>query len=137
MNAESPRDYQSDLRKRTKAFALRIIKLSGALPAGRVGEVIGRQILKSGTSIGANWREATRASSKRHFISTTEICIREADETLYWLELLAESEAVRPSRLAAISDECNQLVAILTATAKRTKQGLRVQESKSRPIQNS
>src|SRR5438477_12352763 len=92
----------ADLRQRTKSFAIRIIKLTAALPNNRFGDVIGRQLLKSGTSIGANWREATRASSKRHFITNTEICTREADETLYWLELLAESGIVKPQRLSAM-----------------------------------
>ena len=111
----------SDLRQRTKQFALRIIKLSTALPHNREADVIGRQILKSGTSVGANWREACRASSKRHFISTSEICLREADETLYWLELLSESNLVKAKRLVALMDECNQLVAILATTVKNAK----------------
>ena len=114
--------YQ-DLRPRTKSFALRIINLTAQLPSGRSGEVIGRQILKSGTSIGANWREACRASSKRHFATTVEICIREAEETLYWLELLAESGIVKADRLAPMMNEGNQLIAILTTTAKRAKRG--------------
>lgn len=126
-----------ELRERTKAFALRIIKLSRALPASRVGDVIGRQVLRSETSVGANWREATRASSKRHFISTTDICIREAAETLYWLELLSESELVKPSRLSAIMDECNQLLAIFTATAKRAKSRLRTLNRAEASIQHS
>jgi four helix bundle protein len=114
----------TDLRQRTKAFSLRVIKLANALPFTRSGDVIGRQILKSGTSIGSNWREACRASSKRHFATTAEICLREADETLYWLELLGESNLVKPARLAAIMDECDQLVAILVATVKRAKRGV-------------
>jgi four helix bundle protein len=114
----------TDLKERTKTFALRTIKLVAALPISRVGEVVGRQVLKSGTSVGANWREACRASSKRHFITTTEICLREADETLYWLELLSESDVVKPSRLNALIDECNQLVAIFASTVKRAKTNL-------------
>ena len=110
-----------ELRKRTKQFALRIIRLTASLPAGRVGDVLGRQILKSGTSVGANYREALRASSKRHFISTAEIALREADETLYWLELLAESGTVKPTRLRALADEADQLVAILAATVRTAK----------------
>jgi four helix bundle protein len=115
---------ESDLRQRTKAFALRTIKLTSALPRGRAGDVVGRQLLKSGTSIGANWREACRASSKRHFITTTEICLREADETLYWLELLSESNVIKASRLAPMMDECNQLVAIFATTVKNAKRAL-------------
>lgn len=109
------------MRVRTKAFALRTIKLANSLPMNRASDVIGRQILKSGTSVGANWREACRASSKRHFVTTTEICLREADETLYWLELLAESNLVKATRLAPLMDECNQLVAIFVTTVKRAK----------------
>src|SRR6478735_6876545 len=92
----------ADLSIRTKDFAIRIIRLVAALPPGKLSDVIGRQILKSGTSIGANWREAKRASSKKQFISTTEICIREGDETLYWLDLLSASELVKPARLTPI-----------------------------------
>jgi four helix bundle protein len=112
----------AQLRQRTKQFALRIIKLVAALPKNRVGDVLGRQILRSGTSIGANYREALRASSRKHFISTLEIVLREADETLYWLELIRESETVKPSRLEAITKECSELVAIFVATIRSTKE---------------
>jgi four helix bundle protein len=108
---------------RTRAFAVRIIKLVAALPKGRIGDVLGRQLLKSGTSIGANYREATRASSKRHFITTLEIAAREADETLYWLELLAETDTIGRERLQDLIQECDELVAILTATIKTAKSG--------------
>ena len=77
-----------------------------------------------GTAIGANYREALRASSKKHFISTLQIALREADETLYWLELLAESETIKPSLISDLMNECNELVAILTATAKTSKESL-------------
>jgi four helix bundle protein len=110
-------DHQ-DIRNRTKAFAVRIIKLTAALPENRVGDVLGRQLLKSGTSIGANYREATRASSKRHFVTTLEIAGREADETLYWLELLAETDTIGPKRLQDLINECDEIIAILTATIK-------------------
>ena len=109
------------LRQRTKQFALRIVKLSAALPTTRLGDVLGRQILKSGTSVGANYREATRASSKRHFISTLQIALREADETMYWLELISESSLVKPSRLEPLTNECNELIAILVATVRSAK----------------
>lgn len=115
---------RQEMRNRTKQFALRIIRLASKLPKDRVGDVLGRQILKSGTSIGANYAEATRASSRRHFVSLIEIAAREAAETLYWLELLSESRTMKPSLLTSLTDECNQLLAILTAsgrTAKRRK----------------
>ena len=74
---------QDELRARTKRFALRIIRLVSSLPPNKMGDVLGRQLLKSATSIGANYREALRASSKKHFISTMQIVLREADESLY------------------------------------------------------
>lgn len=112
---------RDELRERTKAFALRIIRLVDALPQGTVGWVLGKQILKSGTSIGANYREALRGSSRRHFLSIIEIALREADETLYWLELLADAEIVSATRLTELMNECRELVAILAATAKTTR----------------
>ena len=107
--------------KRTKAFALRIIKLVSALPKNTVGNVIGKQILRSGTSIGANYREAIRASSRKHFISTIQIVEREADETLYWLELLIEAQIMEQRKLQPLLDECDELLAIITATARTAK----------------
>ena len=109
------------LQARTKAFALRIIRLVAALPKSRLGDVLGRQLLRSGISIGANYREALRASSRKQFISTLEIVLREADESLYWLELIAESAVMKPSRLAPLTVECHELVAILAATIRTTK----------------
>ena len=112
---------RNDLLKRTKDFALRIIKLVSALPKDRLGDILGRQILKSGTSVGANYREALRASSKRHFTTTIEIAEREADETLYWLELLFESAIIKPTRLSALMKENQELLRILSATAVTSK----------------
>ena len=110
-----------ELRKRTKQFALRIINVAASLRAHWVGDVLGRQMFKSSTSVGANYREALRASSKRHFISILEISLREADETLYWLELLVESQIIKPALLRPLIDENNQLVAILAATIRTAK----------------
>jgi four helix bundle protein len=111
-----------DLRERTKSFAKRTIQVVASLPRSSVGDVIGKQLLKSGTSIGANYREAQRASSKRHFVTTLEISLREADETLYWLELLAESDVISSQRLGPLTKECNELVAILAASIRTAKQ---------------
>jgi len=111
----------SELKDRTKRFALRVIRLTAALPKTREGDVLGRQVLRSGTSIGANYREALRASSRKHFISTLQIVLREADETLYWLELILESEAMKPSRLGPLISECRELVAIFVATIRTSK----------------
>lgn len=109
------------LQIRTKQFALRIIRLVAALPSTRFGDVLGRQILRSGTSIGANYREALRASSRKHFISTLQIVLREADETMYWLELIRDSGAVKPSRMEPLISECDELVAIFVATIRTSK----------------
>ena len=112
---------REQLHSRMKQFALQIIKLAAALPRNRVGDVMGRQILRSGTSIGANYSEAVRASSRKHFISIVEIASREAGETLYWLELLAESNTIKPTLLATLIQECSELTAILTATGRTAK----------------
>lgn len=102
-------------------FSVRVIKLVGSLPAGKAGDVIGRQLLKSGTSIGANYREAIRASSRRQFVTTMEIAEREASETLYWIDLLSAAALMKPHRLTLIRKECNELIAILTATCRTAK----------------
>jgi four helix bundle protein len=126
---------RDELKQRTKQFALRIVRLSAALPKTREADVLGRQVLKSGTSIGANYREAVRASSRRHFISNLEICLREGDETIYWLELLAEAGIVPVKRLSGLLDECNQLVAIMTATVRTTK--LKMPTTKKQPARKA
>lgn len=83
--------------------------------------VLGRQLVKSGTSIGANYREAARASTKRHFVTTLEIAQREASETDYWLTLLAESDLLPSKRLEPLRHECHELIAILTASIRTAK----------------
>ena len=112
---------RQDMKGRFNAFALRVVRLVAALPQGRVGDVLWRQLLKSGTSIGANFREAQRASSKRHFVTILEIALREADETLYWLELLQAASVIKPQRLEEIVRECDELVAILISSVRSAK----------------
>jgi four helix bundle protein len=110
-----------DLRVRTKQFALRVIRLFCALPNRIEVEVIGKQVLRSGTSVGANFREAYRARSDAEFLSKVGDCLKELEETCYWLELLVEGEIVPADRLASLRDECNQLIAILTTISKKVK----------------
>jgi protocatechuate 3,4-dioxygenase, beta subunit len=98
---------------------LRVVRLVAKLPKNDVGRVIGKQLLRSGTSIGANYREATRASTKKHFTAIMVTALREADETLYWLELLAESNTVKQELLNDLANECRELVAILAASVKK------------------
>ncbi len=110
-----------EMVQRTKNFALRVIRLVSSLPKSDVGRIIGGQLLRSGTSVGANYREAVRAATKKHFTSIMVTSLREADETLYWLELLAESNTVKANLLTDLIDECNQLVAILNASVKTAR----------------
>jgi four helix bundle protein len=110
-----------DLRVRTKQFALRVIRLFSALPKRIEAEVIGKQVLRSGTSVGANFREAHRARSNAEFVAKLGDCLKELEETCYWLELLGDAEIFPSDRLAAIQDECNQLIAILTTISKKVK----------------
>jgi four helix bundle protein len=109
------------LRQRTKEFALRIIRLYAALPGTTEAQVIGRQALRSGTSVGAHFREGLRARSEAEIISKLQTALQELDETDYWLELLADSDIVPADRLTSLRDETNQLLAILTTCAKRIK----------------
>ncbi len=112
---------EQEMKARTRAFALRVIKLIDAMPVGRVGDVIGRQLLRSATSVGANYRAARRARSRAEFISKLTIVEEEADECGYWLDLLATSGTIKASRLAALMKEVDELTAIVVATIKSTK----------------
>ncbi|HEY1174287.1 MAG TPA: four helix bundle protein [Verrucomicrobiae bacterium] len=114
---------EKDLRERTKKFAHRVIRLYSALPKSTVAQVLGRQLLRSGTSVGANCREADRARSKAEFISKIGECLREADETLYWLELIRDESLLPVVRLEPILIEANELVAILVTILKRARSG--------------
>jgi four helix bundle protein len=116
---ESQKPY--DLKQRTKKFALRVIKLYKALPRDRVAYVLGSQVLKSGTSVGAQYREGCRARSTAEFISKLESALQEMEETMYWFELIVESELVKPERLTDLQQEADELAAILTATVIRAK----------------
>lgn len=110
-----------DLRERTKQFGLRIVRMFVALPKTDEAQVLGKQVLRSGTSVGANYREANRARSTAEFIAKLGDCLKELDETAYWLELLAESGIVPAPKLAPLQDETDQLLAILTTIAKKAK----------------
>ncbi|MCA8986932.1 MAG: four helix bundle protein [Planctomycetaceae bacterium] len=118
MNESNP---QVDLKQRTKEFALRIIRLYSALPKSTEAQVIGKQLLRSGTSVGAHYREATRSRSTAEFISKIEGGLQELEETVYWIELLIESEIVPASRLMDLQQEADQLTAILVTCSKNAK----------------
>jgi len=110
-----------DLRARTKAFALRIIRLYSSLPKTTEAQVLGKQLLRSGTSVGAHYREATRARSQAEFISKIEAGLQELEETVYWLELLVEGRFVDESRLAELLREAEELMSIFVSSAKTAK----------------
>jgi len=105
-------NVRQDLRTRTKEFALRIVRLYAALPKGTIAQVLGKQILRSGTSVGAQYREACRAKSNADFINKIEGALQELDETLYWLELIGESKVVSAARLESLKAETEELIAI-------------------------
>lgn len=112
---------ESDLKQRTKTFALRVIKLYSALPRRGDAKVLGNQILRSGTSVGAHYREACRAKSNADFISKVEGALQELDETAYWLELLGEAQILPMKRLQALHDEADELIAILVTIVTKVK----------------
>jgi len=113
---------RQDLRRRTKEFALRIIKLYSALPKNTEAQVLGKQVLRSGTSVGAHYREACRAKSNADFVSKIEGGLQELEETLYWLELLADAKIVTSTRLEPLELESNELIAMFVTMAKNVKQ---------------
>lgn len=110
-----------DLRERTKDFALRVIRMYSALPRTAEAQVLGRQVLRSGTSVGANYREAFRGRSRAEFIAKCGDCLREVEETNYWLELLAEAGVVDAHKLAELRQEPDELTAIFVSILKSSK----------------
>ncbi|HUE40673.1 MAG TPA: four helix bundle protein [Chthoniobacterales bacterium] len=118
------KDEKDDLRKRTKRFALRVSKVYETLPRNGSAQVLGHQLLRSGTSVGANFREAHRARSDAEFVSKVGDSLKELEETAYWLELLAESGAVGGKKLSLLLDETSQPTAILTSIAKKIRSRL-------------
>ena len=112
------------LRHRTKRFALQVIRLCRVLPRSQESSIITRQLLRSATSVGANYRAVCRARSTAGFISKLGIVLEEADETLFWIELLVESGVADPGKIASTRREANELVSIFVASL-RTAKGLK------------
>ncbi len=110
-----------DFKKRTKAFAVQIIHLYVALPKTTEAQVCGKQILRSGTSVAANYREAYRARSTAEFISKMETCLQEADETQLWLELLTEGCNITNDKINELWRECDELISIMVSWVKKSK----------------
>ncbi len=111
----------TDLKKRTKDFALRVIKLVESLPNTRTSDVLGKQLLRSGTSVGANYRAACRARSAAEFQAKMGIVEEEADESCFWIELLADSKQVKDARVAELLKEAGELTAIAVTSIKTSR----------------
>ena len=109
------------LRDRTKQFALRIVKLYSKLPKSNEAQVIGKQVLRSGTSVASNFREASRARTDAEFISKLGVVEQELDETMLWFELLVESGIVKPELLSPLHAEAEELIKITITSIKTTK----------------
>jgi len=118
---EQNQSKQEELRNRTKRFALRTIRLFRHLPRTTDAQVLGKQLLRAGTSIGANYRAAGRARSRAEFVSRLGIVAEEADETVFWIECLIESGIVKKDLLADLLSEANQLLAIFAASQRTAR----------------
>ena len=116
---------EDDLKRRTKQFSLRVIKLVEVLPNTTTARTIGYQLLRSGMSVGANYRAACRGKSKADFIAKAGISLEEADECLYWIELLQEAGIFPEERLKDLMKEADELVAIFTASIKTARTNAR------------
>ncbi len=115
---------EQELKRRTKQFGLRVIRLVESLPSTSTARTIGNQLLRSGMSVGANYRAACRGRSKADFVAKTGISLEEADECLYWMEMLQEAGIFPNEKLKDLMKEANELVAIFTASIKTARMHL-------------
>ena len=118
-------DKAAELRRRTKSFAIRIVNLFRSLPRSPDAQTRGKQLLRSGTSVGANYRAVCRARSQAEFIARMGIVVEEADESVFWLELLGETGVISPTRTQDLLKEANELVRILGASLRTSKNGVK------------
>lgn len=116
-------------KDRTKDLALRVIRLVGTLPNNYVAEVVGKQLLRSATSVGANYRAACRGRSTADVIAKLGIVLEEGDECLYWMELLVESELVPAAKLTNLMSETNEIVAMIVASIKTLRSKTKIRNS--------
>lgn len=120
---------ESDLKKRMKQFGLRVIRLVESLPSTQTARTIGNQLLRSGMSVGANYRAACRGRSKADFIAKAGISLEEADECMYWMEMLQEAGIIPAEKLRDLMKEADELVAIFTASIKTARAHLNQKSS--------
>ncbi len=114
-------DQAESMKLRTKQFAIRIVSVVRSLPRTREGDVIGKQLLRCGTAVAANYRAVCRSRSKAEFISKINVVVEEADETVFWLELLADTGVVAAEKLSLLLKEANELLAICAASLRTAK----------------
>ncbi|HLP78457.1 MAG TPA: four helix bundle protein [Candidatus Paceibacterota bacterium] len=115
---------KTELEERTKKFAVRVVKAVAAFPKTSEGQIIGRQLLRAGTSIGANYREANRAEFKNDFVHKVGVAEKEAAETIYWLEICRDTGLGAEKLIAELLDESGQLLAILITIGRKTRKNL-------------
>jgi len=133
---ERPQQYggsdmtEDELKQRTKRFALRVIRLVRALPKTSEGRAIGNQLMRAGTSVGANYRAACRARSRADFASKLAIVEEEADESAYWMELVVEADLMKKELVGPLLSEANELVAIMSASRQSVRSKIKNQKSK-------
>jgi four helix bundle protein len=125
-----------EFKSRTRQFALNVIRLTEQLPTGRTAEVIGRQLVRSGTSVGANYRAAARAQSPASMVAKLSIVEEEADESLYWLDLLVEAGLIKAEAAMSVRKEASQILAMTVASKKTLKARLGPSASRQSPIVN-
>jgi four helix bundle protein len=116
---------REEMRNRTKAYTNRVVKLCSALPSNWVAQTLGKQLLRSGTSVGANYRAVCRAKSNSDFINKLRIEEEECDESIFWMELLVENDLVKVSRLDGLMKEADEILAIVVASAKTARNSAR------------
>lgn len=112
----------TDLKERTFNYARRIVKLYFALPKSEPAKTFGQQLLRSGTSVGANYSEAEFARSRAEFASISGICLRELNETSFWLKLIESENLIKPNLLSDLMRETSELIAIFVTTVKKVKE---------------
>ena len=125
-----------DLKRRTKQFALRVLKLVAALPKSLAGKTIGSQLVRAGTSVGTNYRAACRARSKLEFIAKIGIVEEEADESAFWMELIIEGELLNPRLVQSLLIEANELAKIMARSRKSASEALKTKPSNKSTIIN-
>jgi len=125
-----------ELQKRTKQFALRVLKLVAALPKDAPGRAIAHQLTRSGTSVGANYRASCKARSRAEFVAKIGVVEEEADESAYWMELIIEGSLLKPRLVAALLGEANELTAIMAASRRSAARGLRSSNNRQSAIGN-